>query len=107
VADADVVLAFWDGTICCSLAHEISHEQPSTTMVLLDIPTQHASVEEAVGVAFTLVNAGTATGSGLATPTNTTVRSTVMGPKGRKKGQKHHPHRLTTVTNNGGAGEEI
>jgi hypothetical protein len=49
VADTDVILAFWDGTICHTLVHELNREQPKTTKELLDIATQHAYSEEAVG----------------------------------------------------------
>jgi hypothetical protein len=56
VADADIILAFWDGTMCRSLVHELSREQPKTTKELLDIATRHASGEEAVGTHKTLIS---------------------------------------------------
>jgi hypothetical protein len=52
VTDADVILAFWCGTTCGTLVHELSHDQPNTTRELLDIATRHASGEEVVGDAF-------------------------------------------------------
>jgi hypothetical protein len=39
VADADIISAFWDGTTCRSLVHELDREQPKTTKVFLDIAT--------------------------------------------------------------------
>jgi hypothetical protein len=64
VADVDVISAFWDGTTCHSLVHELSREQPKTTKELLDILTQHVSGEEVVRAAFTLVEAGAAASGG-------------------------------------------
>jgi hypothetical protein len=107
VANADVISTFWDNTMCHSLVHELDNEQPKTTKELCNIATRHASGEEVVGSTFTLVNTGTTVGGGQAIPTNVTVRSTKMGAKGRKKGQKHRSHYLATVTNNDGVGEEI
>jgi hypothetical protein len=57
VADTDVILVFWDGTTYRTLVHELRCEQPKTTKVLLDVATQHASGEEAVGATFVLGNA--------------------------------------------------
>jgi hypothetical protein len=62
VADAKVVSAFWDGTTCHSLVHELSREQPKTTKELLNVATRHASGEEAIGAAFTLAKASAAAG---------------------------------------------
>jgi hypothetical protein len=76
VGDTDVVSAFWDGTMCHSLVHELSCELPKTTKELLNIATRHSLGEEAIGATFTLVNVGMAVGGGRATPTNATVRST-------------------------------
>jgi hypothetical protein len=56
VADADVISAFWDGTMCRTLVHELGREQPKTTKELIDIATRHTSSEEAVGAAFVLGN---------------------------------------------------
>jgi hypothetical protein len=87
VADADIISAFWDGTTCHSLVHELGREQQKTTKVLLDIATQHTSGEEVVGAAFTLVNADAATGSGRMTPTSTTVKSTKRALRVGRRGK--------------------
>jgi hypothetical protein len=65
--------------------------------VLLDIATRHASSDKAVRATFTLVNASVTAGGGWMTPTSTTIKSTKKCAKGGKKGQKHHPCRLTLV----------
>jgi hypothetical protein len=57
VVDVDVVSVFWDGTTCHTLVQEFGCKQPETIKELLDIATRHASGEEAVGAAFTLVEA--------------------------------------------------
>jgi hypothetical protein len=88
VADADVISTFWDGMMCCTLVHELGHEQLRTTKFLLDIATQHASSEEAVGAAFILGNAEAAAKGGRATPTKATIKGSRNGAKGGKKGQK-------------------
>jgi hypothetical protein len=49
VADADVISAFWSYTTCCTVVHELSHDQPNTTKELFDIANRHAFGEEAVG----------------------------------------------------------
>jgi hypothetical protein len=49
---------------CHTLVHELGHEQPKTTKELLDIVTQHAFGEEAVGAAFILGNAKVAANGG-------------------------------------------
>jgi hypothetical protein len=107
VSDTDVVSAIWDSTMSCSLVHEFDREQPKTTKELLDIATRHASGEEAIRAAFTLVEAGAAIGSGRTAPPNITVSSTKKDAKGRKKGQKCCPHHLATMANNGKIGKEI
>jgi hypothetical protein len=56
VGDIDVILAFWSGTSCRTLVHELGRNQPNTTKDLLDISTQHAAGEEAVGAIFVLGN---------------------------------------------------
>ena len=43
---------FLSGTTCESLIHKLSCLKPHTTHGLLDIATNHASREEAVGVVF-------------------------------------------------------
>jgi hypothetical protein len=64
VADTDIVSAFWDGTTCHSLDHELGREQPKIAKALFGITARHASGEEAVRVVFTLAEAGAATSGG-------------------------------------------
>ena len=52
VADIDVIGAFLSRTICESLVHKLGCKGPQTTKELLDITTNHASGEEAVGAIF-------------------------------------------------------
>ena len=52
VADADVIGAFLSGMTYESLVHKLGRRGPRTTKELLDIATNHASGEEAVGVVF-------------------------------------------------------
>ena len=52
VADADVIGAFLSRTTCESLVHKLGRKSPQTTKELLDIATNHASGEEAVGAIF-------------------------------------------------------
>jgi hypothetical protein len=52
VTDADVVETFLAGTTCKELVHELGHKGPCTTRELLDIATNFASDEEAVGAIF-------------------------------------------------------
>jgi hypothetical protein len=107
VVNADFVLAFWDGTTCHSLVHELSRKQPKTAKELVDIATRHALGEEAIGAAFTLAEAGAAAGGGRTTPPSITIKGTKKGAKGSKKGQKHLPCRLAVMANNSNAGKEI
>jgi hypothetical protein len=53
VVDTNVVSAFLSRTTCKSLVHKHSCRKPRTTCKLLDITTNHASGEEAVGAIFT------------------------------------------------------
>jgi hypothetical protein len=39
VADGNVILAFWDGTMCHTLVHEFGRKQPETVKELLEIAT--------------------------------------------------------------------
>jgi hypothetical protein len=87
VSDADVIFAFWDSTTCRTLVHELSYDQPKTTKELLNIATQHASSEEAVGAAFVLGNVAAAVDGGT-TPTLATTKGARKGAKGGKMGQK-------------------
>jgi hypothetical protein len=52
VTDADVIRAFLVGTTCKELVHELGCKGPHTTRELLDIATNFASDEEAVGAIF-------------------------------------------------------
>jgi hypothetical protein len=52
VTDADVVGAFLAGTTYKELIHELGRKGPRTTRELLDIATNFASGEEAVGAIF-------------------------------------------------------
>jgi hypothetical protein len=92
---------------CHSLVHNFSREQPKTTNELLDIATWHASGEEDVEAAFTLVNEGMAVGSGRVTPIKITIKSKRKGDKDGKKGQKCRPHCLATMARDGDVKEEI
>jgi hypothetical protein len=53
IIDADVVSVFLSGTTCKPLVHMLGCRKPCTTRELLDIATNHASSEEAVGAVFT------------------------------------------------------
>jgi hypothetical protein len=94
VANADIISAFWDGTTCRTLIHELGREQLKTTMELLDITTRHASGKEAVGAAFILGNAGTASSSDRAAPNKATIKRARKGAKDGKKGRKCRPRRI-------------
>ena len=50
--DADVISVFFIGTTCESLIHKLGYLKPRTTRDLLDVATNHASGEEAVGAIF-------------------------------------------------------
>jgi hypothetical protein len=52
VTDANVIEAFFIGTTCKELVHELGRKGPHTTRELLDIATNFASGEEAVGAIF-------------------------------------------------------
>ena len=52
VVDANVISAFLTGTSCKTLVHKLGCQKPRTTRELLDIATNHASSEEAVGAVF-------------------------------------------------------
>jgi hypothetical protein len=86
VADADVISVFWDGTTCHTLVYELGREQLKTTKGLLDIATQHASGDEAIGAAFVLGNMKVAASGGRAAPFKATINSAQKGAKGSKKG---------------------
>jgi hypothetical protein len=52
VTDTDVIRAFLMGTNYKELVHELGRKGPCTTRELLDIATNFASGEEAVGAIF-------------------------------------------------------
>ena len=52
VVDADVIGAFLSRTHCMTLVHKLGCQKPCTTHELLEIATNHASSEEAVGAVF-------------------------------------------------------
>jgi hypothetical protein len=56
-ADADVIGAFLAGTTCKDLVHKLGRKGPHTTKELLDITTNFASSEEAVGAIFSPLKA--------------------------------------------------
>jgi hypothetical protein len=85
VAEADVISAFWDSTMCHTLVHVLGREQSKIMNEVLNIATRHASGEKAVGAAFILGNAGMAAYEGRAAPTNATIKSARKGAKGGKE----------------------
>jgi len=52
VTDSDIIGAFISGTTCKELVHELGRKTPTSTSQLLDIATNFASGEEAVGAIF-------------------------------------------------------
>ena len=52
VVDTDIISAFLSGTNYESLIHKLGCLKPRTTRDLLDVATNHASGEEAVGAVF-------------------------------------------------------
>ena len=52
VVDADVIGAFLSGMHCKTLVHKLGCQKLRTTHELLEIATNHASGEEAVGAVF-------------------------------------------------------
>jgi len=60
VADADIIGAFISGTTCKTLVHKLGRKGPRTTKELLDITTNHASSEDAVGAIFDCTQGGKA-----------------------------------------------
>jgi hypothetical protein len=52
VTDADVIGAFITGTTCRELVHELGRKSPTKASELLDIATNFATGEEAVGAIF-------------------------------------------------------
>ena len=52
VGDSEIVQAFLSGTSCRDLVRELGRNVPTTAAALLDIATNFASGEEAVGAIF-------------------------------------------------------
>ena len=52
VGDSEIVQAFFSGTTCRDLVRELGQNVPRSAAVLLDIATNFASGEEAVGAIF-------------------------------------------------------
>jgi hypothetical protein len=98
VADTDVISAFWSGTMCHTLVHELSRDQPNTTKELLDIATRHAFGKEVVEAAFALGNGKTVPGGHQAMSSKATGKGAKKGIKAGKKGQKRHPRRVVVAT---------
>ena len=82
ITDSDVIGAFITGTTCKELVHELGHKAPTSTSQLLDIATNFASGEEAVGAIF---SDGTAKGK---QKTEATEASGSRDPKKKKNGRK-------------------
>jgi len=57
ITDFDVIGAFIAGTTCKDLVHELGRKTPMSTSQLLDIATNFASDEEAIGAIFSDGNA--------------------------------------------------
>jgi hypothetical protein len=62
--------AFWSGTNCHTLVHELGHDQPKTLKDLLDIATRHASGEEVVWAVFFKISGQATPYCGRAVPPN-------------------------------------
>jgi len=82
ITDPDVIGAFIAGTACKELVHELGRKTPTSTSQLLNIATNFASGEEAVGAIF---SDGTAKGKQQA---ETAEASGSRDPKKKKKGRK-------------------
>jgi hypothetical protein len=50
IDDTDVISAFWSGTSCWTLVHDLGRDQTKTTKELLDITTRYVSDKEEVWV---------------------------------------------------------
>jgi len=82
IMDSDVIGAFIASTTCKELVHELGRKTPMSTSQLLNIATNFASGEEAVGAIF---SDGTAKGKQKA---ETTEASGSRDPKKKKKSRK-------------------
>jgi hypothetical protein len=52
ITDSDVIMTFLSGTTCKELVRELGHNTPTTANELMDIVTNYAAGEEAVGAIF-------------------------------------------------------
>jgi hypothetical protein len=52
ITDSDVIMAFLSGTTCKELVWELGHNTPTTANELMDVITNYAAGEEAVGAIF-------------------------------------------------------
>jgi hypothetical protein len=52
ITDSDVIMAFLSGTTCKELVRELGRNTPTTTNELMDIITNYAAGEKAVGAMF-------------------------------------------------------
>jgi hypothetical protein len=52
ITDSDVIMTFLSRTTCKELVRELGHNTPTTANELMDIITNYATVEEAVGAIF-------------------------------------------------------
>jgi hypothetical protein len=93
--------------MCCTLVHELGHEQPKTTKDLLDIGTRHTSGEEAVGAAFTMGNAKAADEGGRAAPSKVTIKGARKGGKGGKKWLKQCPQCVPITASDDSDNEKV
>jgi hypothetical protein len=95
-------LAFWSGTNCRSLVHELSCDQPKTTKELLDIASKHAYSEEAVG-AVSMQSSEKATPSGRqGTPAKASDKGAKIGARSDKRGPMWRPQQVTVATSGDG-----
>ncbi|RLN08395.1 putative prpol [Panicum miliaceum] len=94
IVDADVVGAFISGTTFKSLVHKLGCHKPRTTRELLDIATNHASGEEAIGAIFI----GTQpTGKAKAKEPDETPASSKQGNKKRGNRRRPNPNLVAAV----------
>jgi hypothetical protein len=71
--------------------HELGHDQPKTTKVILDIATWHTSSEEAVEAIFVQGDGKMTPDGSRGAPPNAASKGTKRRAKGSKKGAKAVP----------------
>jgi hypothetical protein len=101
VANVDIISMFWDGMMCGTLVHKLSHEPLKTTKELLDVATRHASSEDVVMAAFTLGKMKVAASVCRVAPSRNTTKSIRKCTRSGKKGQKQHPWCIAVVVSPG------